>query len=119
MTFAVRNKTNGIELASSVALAGTSVDRRRGLLEFRELADGAGLWITPCEAIHTFGMGMSIDAIFIDRNRRVKKIYSALRPRRLGWCFTADSVVELSEGVAARSKTRVGDLLEFVRQGVA
>jgi hypothetical protein len=114
-TFVVLNKRSGTTISHSVALAGTSSERRRGLKEVDDLAEGQGLWISPCEAIHTFGMKTPIDAIFIDRDGCVRKLYASIPPRRIGWCFTADSVIELSTGVIERSKTKVGDHLELVR----
>lgn len=100
-------------ISTSVSLAGTSSGRRKGLSGIERLTDGNGLWIAPCEAIHTFGMKMAIDALFIDRNHRVKKIYPALRPGRIAWCLTAESVLELPENSAARSKTKPGDQLSI------
>lgn len=38
------------------------------------LEEGSGIWIAPCEAIHTLGMKTPIDAIFIDHQLRVKKL---------------------------------------------
>ena len=80
-----------------------------GVTEFDE-ADG--LWIVPCEAIHTFGMKMPIDSIFLDKHLRVKKLRSALRPGRMAICFSADSVLELPAGTIVKSGTAVGDQLE-------
>jgi hypothetical protein len=75
---------------------------------------GEGLWIVPCEAIHTFRMKFLIDAVFIDRAHRVRKIYAGLRPWRIAACLSADSVLELPAGVSSDSGTTVGDQLEFV-----
>jgi uncharacterized protein len=114
-TFAILNQTTGIPILSSVSLAGTSSERRKGLRRIDCLSDGCGLWISPCEAIHTFGMKIVIDAIFIDRKHRVKKVYSAVRPNRIAWCLTADSVLELPEESVTRSKTKPGDQLAISR----
>ncbi len=113
-TFAVLNTASGIRISTSVSLAGTSSERRKGLRGVDCLA-GHGLWISPCEAIHTFGMKIAIDAIFIGRDHRVKKVYPALCPGRIAWCLTADSVLELPENSVLQSQTRAGDQLTISR----
>jgi len=39
--------------------------RNKGLLGRNSLASGEGLWIVPCEAIHTFGMRFPIDLVYL------------------------------------------------------
>ncbi|MFZ0589643.1 MAG: DUF192 domain-containing protein [Bryobacteraceae bacterium] len=114
-TYAVINTASGIPISGFVWLAGTSSERRKGLRGVERLADGHGLWISPCEAIHTFGMKIAIDAVFIGRDHRVKKVYSALRPGRIAWCLTAESVLELPENSVAQSQTKAGDQLAISR----
>ncbi len=72
-----------------------------------------GLWIVPCEAIHTFGMLVAIDAVFLDRELRVKGLKQNLRPGRLSFCLRAHSVLELPAGAIANSRTAAGDRLEM------
>ena len=64
-----------------------------------------GLWIVPCEAIHTFWMKFAIDAVFLDKNKRVTKVVSNLRPSRLAMSLRARSVLELPAG---RGRRRAG-----------
>jgi uncharacterized membrane protein (UPF0127 family) len=73
----------------------------------------AGLWICPCEAIHTFGMKFPIDVIFLDRDYRVRKVRRELTPNRISFCLSASSVVELRAGAIAASGTQLNDRLEF------
>ena len=42
-----------------------------GLLGRSELAEGEGLWIQPCNSIHTWFMRFPIDAIFFDKTGKV------------------------------------------------
>ena len=44
--------------------------RLRGLLG-RSLQEDGGLLLTPCNAIHTIGMGYPIDALYLNRNNFV------------------------------------------------
>jgi|SRR5947209_10907919 len=98
-------------LASHIRLAGSSAERRRGLLDYRALLEGSGLWIIPCEAIHTFGMKMPIDSVFLDKGLRVTALRLTLNPWRIAICLRAHSVLELPVGTIARSRTQVGDQL--------
>ncbi len=99
-------------LASRVVLAGTSRERRTGLLHAQEMEESAGLWIIPCEAIHTFFMKMAIDAVFLDKALRVVKTKSNLQPFRMAVSLRAHSVLELPPGAVARSRTKVGHQLK-------
>jgi uncharacterized protein len=111
--YCVVNETSGIGVAARVRVAGTSSERRKGLGGTDELSRGSGLWITPCEAIHTFGMRFPIDALFLDRHFRVRKITRSLRPRRICICLSASSVLELESGATIRCGVKLGDTLRF------
>ncbi len=91
----------------------TLLERSRGLLGRDPLAAGDGLLITPCNAVHTFGMGYPIDLVYVARDRRVRKIVSGLRPRRLSWCPGAHAVLELAAGAAARLQLNEGLRMEW------
>lgn len=111
--YAVWNLARAVPIATRVLLAGSSADRRRGLLGVESLADGAGLWIAPCEAIHTFGMRMSIDVLFLDGELKISKLIVNLRPARIAVCMSAHSVLELQAGAIARTGSQVRDRLKF------
>lgn len=109
----VWNVTRQAELACCVDIANSGATRRRGLLGRQSLPPGEGLWIVPCEAVHTVGMRFPIDLVYLDRNRLVKKIRQNVTPWKLSACLTAHSVLELASGSIQRSKTQPGDKLEF------
>jgi hypothetical protein len=111
----VRNVTRDVVLGDAVDVADTSTKRRTGLLKHDNLSPGQGLWIAPCEAIHTFGMKFPIDVIFLSRNRKILKVRKEMPRRRLAVCIRAHSVLELPAGVLDRTGTIPGDLLEFER----
>lgn len=96
-----------------VRIAATSHERRKGLLGLDRLQPGAGLWIAPCEAVHTFGMKIPIDAVFLGKDGRVKKVVPHLKPWRIAACLTASSVLELAAGAAERAQLRLGSRLHF------
>lgn len=109
----VTNLTRQTLLANCVTLADRGPTRRRGLLGRHQLAVGEGLWIVPCEAVHTFGMQFSIDLVYMDRDHRIIKIRSDVPPWRLSVCLSAHSVLELAAGVVHDSQTRAGDRLHL------
>ncbi|MBS1820554.1 MAG: DUF192 domain-containing protein [Acidobacteria bacterium] len=111
--FTIVNRTRQTELARCVEVAGDAASRRKGLLGRKTLSAGEGLWIVPCEAVHTFGMQFPIDLVYMDRNKRVKKIRHSVPARRFSACLSACSVIELTAGAARRAGTRNGDELEF------
>ncbi len=112
--FVVRNRTRETVVAENVLLADTPRTRRIGLLKHAGLQPGEGLWIYPCQAIHTFWMRFSIDVAFLDRHRRVKRVYHRMPPFRLTRIvWGARSVLELASGVLAGSRTATGDELQF------
>lgn len=109
----IRNATRNTVLAEAVEVADTSRKRRRGLLKRDSLAAGQGLWISPCEAIHTIGMRFAIDVLFLDRSRKVMKIRKEMRPGKLAVCLRAHSVLELPAGTSEATQTVTGDQLQF------
>jgi uncharacterized protein len=111
--YLIRNQTRQSTLARHVRLAGASRERRKGLSGLTKMPPGAGLWIMPCEAIHTFGMKMHIDVIFLDRDFRVRRTRAALGPNRIAFCLRASSVLELAPGSIECSRTQPGDHIEF------
>ena len=110
--FTFINSDRDATVASRVQIAGTSQRRRRGLLGRTAFDEIAGLWIIPCEAIHTFGMKIALDSIFLDKNLKVRSLRSGLKPGRIAICLRAHSVLEVPVGAIAASGTLVGDRLE-------
>jgi uncharacterized protein len=109
----ISNLSRNSELAHCAEVADDGAKRRKGLLGRQELRPGEGLWIRPCEAVHTFGMQFPIDLVYLDRKLRVKKVRSDVPPWRLSACLTAHSVLELASGTIRDTQTKPGDMLGF------
>ena len=105
-------------MATHADIADTSQKRRTGLLKHTNLAAGEGLWIVPCEAVHTFGMNFPIDVLYLSRQKKVLKIRDNMKKSRMSLCLRAHSVLELPAGRAAETGTVVGDQLEFTKEAV-
>jgi uncharacterized membrane protein (UPF0127 family) len=109
----VSNVTRQTVLAGCVEVADRGEKRRKGLLGREQLAPSEGLWIIPCDAVHTIGMCFPIDLVYLDRQHRVKKIKCAVPSWRLSACLSAHSILELAAGAIRNSQTRLGDQLEL------
>jgi uncharacterized membrane protein (UPF0127 family) len=100
-------------VAEAADVADTSATRRTGLLKHEGLKPGEGLWIVPCEAVHTFGMKFEIDVLYLSKSKRVVKIRQRMPKRRMSFCLWAHSVLELPSGMSESTSTQAGDQLEF------
>lgn len=109
--FVAENLTRKRVIAGRIRSARDSYERRRGLLDATRLDEDNGLWINPCEAVHTFGMQVPLDVLFLDSRLRVRKIAAHVKPNRISFCLTADSVLEIRAGGAAATGTECGDQL--------
>lgn len=99
-------------IVSNLELADTMWRRMRGLLGRDSLAPSAGLWIVPCPSIHMFFMRFPIDAIFLDADLRVVRVFEDLQPWRMArGGRSAKTVLELPSGKVATFNIRVGDRL--------
>src|ERR1700749_503154 len=108
----ISNVTRQSVLAHCVEVADEGAARRKGLLGRQELRAGEGLWIKPCEGVHTFGTRFPVDLVYLDRRLRVKKVKRGVRPWRFSICFTAYSVLELASGTIRETQTEPGDRVE-------
>jgi hypothetical protein len=110
----ISNLTRQTLLADSLEVADSASRRNKGLLGRERLSPGEGLWIVPCEAVHTFGMRFPIDLVYLDRKHRILKTRSHVRPGRLSACLSAHSVIELPSGTVRDTQTVPGDTLAFL-----
>ena len=91
---ALMNSRSGAAIASSVELAMTSAERRRGLLGRDSMAPDSAIIITRCNAVHTFWMRFTIDVAFVDSSGTVKKVVEGLVPWRMAGTLFASTVIE-------------------------
>jgi uncharacterized membrane protein (UPF0127 family) len=101
----------GKVLAEELEVPRTFIGRGIGLMFRRRLDPGRGMWISPCNGIHMMFMNFPIDAVFLDRNERVKKLYPKL-PAWWGFVLVewgAHSVLELPPGSTAALDLKPGD----------
>ena len=106
------SQTHSRLLIPHLHVASSFWSRAKGLLGTNMLPDNEALWIHDCRSIHTFFMNYAIDCAFLDRNLRVCKVVSCIRPYRMvGPFWAADSVIEFSSGNLERLQLAVGEVL--------
>lgn len=113
---AVHERTGNV-VAEELEVPRTMFGRGVGLMFRRTLPPGRGMWINPCEggSITMIFMRFAIDAVFLDRQARVKKVYSNLAPWWGVVWFTwgAWSVIELPAGSTAGLDLQPGDQIRI------
>jgi hypothetical protein len=103
---------NGVTSKLRPRRASGFIDRLVGLLNRRRLDADEGLWLSPCERVHTFGMRMVIDLLMLDSAGKIIVMHPALGPWRVGprGC-RGGTALELAPGSIARLKLCIGDEL--------
>src|SRR5947207_2384026 len=74
---------SGIVLAARVRKITGLFARTIGLLGRSRLGPGEGIWLVPCNGIHTIGMRFPIDVLVLDRELRVVGKESNVKPWRI------------------------------------
>jgi uncharacterized membrane protein (UPF0127 family) len=113
------NVTREVRLTECGRVADTFYTRLVGLLNDKHpLEFGGGMWIVPCNSIHSLGMRFTFDAIFLDKNLRVVHLVREMKPWRISkMVFSAHSVLELPAGLISQTATELGDQFEM-RKGI-
>jgi uncharacterized protein len=113
-TIRVLNRTRGTVLGTSVRLADQLAARVRGFLFRPAPAVGEGILLSPCKAVHMFGVGFPLDVIFISEAGEVVATYRDLAPwRRSRLHGSALHALELPAGTIRATGTMVGDALSW------
>ncbi len=111
-TVAVHNLSRQVQLAARAGHATGFFERGRGLLGSPEPRAGEGLVIEPCNSVHMFFMGYSLDVIFADAQLTVTACVPELAPWTMSpMVWGSRYAIELPVGCIAASGTQVGDRL--------
>ena len=112
----VYNQTKETFLAFQVKVADSVLSRMVGLLGKRSLEPESGVWIVPCNSIHTIGMLFTIDVVLLDKGLKVVGLHELVRPFSITRpCLRAESVIELPPHTIFRSGTAIGDQFAIER----
>ena len=99
---------NGQRTALRIREAVSWWSRAIGLLATPRLDDPCGLWIAPCNSVHTIGMRYPIDVVFVNADGSVAKVVERLRPLRAAGCRGARVTLELRAGLAHELRLAAG-----------
>jgi len=104
------NLTQKKTLASGLSVADTILSSLIGLLGKPNLPPGEGLWLVPCQSIHTMWMRFPIDVIFLDSAKTVVHLIENMKPFRISkHVSSARSVIELPATTITSTQTQLGD----------
>jgi uncharacterized membrane protein (UPF0127 family) len=111
----VVNKTREGVLGTRVQVADRWWQRVRGFLGRGRPADGEGILLSPCRAVHMIGIGFPLDVVFIDREGVVQAVYPSLRPGRMTrFHRSAEYALELPAGTIVSTGTVVADRIAWM-----
>jgi uncharacterized membrane protein (UPF0127 family) len=114
-TVTVLNRSRGVQIGHRIGCADGSLTRLVGLLGRDGLDTGGGLLLQPSSGIHTVGMRFTIDAVGLDAEMRVIKLWPHMKPNRVSSIsMRVRSVLELPDGEIEACGIEVGHLLEVV-----
>lgn len=84
-----------------------------GLMGKGKLPKGKGMIFDATSSIHMLFMRFAIDAVFLDKDRKILSIHKSLRPwTGLAICMKAYYVIELGEGEAERLGFKTGEKIK-------
>lgn len=105
-------------LPLNVSKTSTMFERMRGLLFRKKLTSDQGLWIQPCNSIHTFFMTFPIDVIFMDKSGTVIKVSENIPAWRMSGNVKAVAVMELLAGTVKSLGIKAGRQYQWVKNNV-
>jgi uncharacterized membrane protein (UPF0127 family) len=111
-TYCVYNQTRETFLSLSVTAADTIFTRLRGFIGRLKFGCDEGIWLVPSRGVHTVGVLVPLDLIYLDENYRVIHLIEhfpifRIAPLRI----QAESVLELPTHTIYSSQTQPGDQL--------
>jgi uncharacterized membrane protein (UPF0127 family) len=116
--YCVFNKTRESFLSLSVTAADTHLARLKGLLGRLRLKSDEGIWVIPSQGVHTIGVLVPIDLIYLDSDYKVLHTIESFGSFRIGPIRRhSASVLELPTRTIYSSQTQVGDQLLICSQG--
>lgn len=99
-------------LAYDVRCADRFTDRLQGLLGVTFLPEQSGLLLPNCWCVHTFGMSIAIDIIFLDCHNSVTRVCKAVPSNRCVFGPRGTQhTLELSAGQIRKHRVASGDSL--------
>ncbi|HZP83180.1 MAG TPA: DUF192 domain-containing protein [Chthonomonadaceae bacterium] len=96
-------------VVARLEVAASAWQRAVGLMGRSSLAEDAGLWLQPCNGVHTFFLRFPLDLLILDREGCAVRLVSHLRPWRVFLPVRGGhTTVELPAGTLAAQGLRQG-----------
>jgi uncharacterized membrane protein (UPF0127 family) len=110
--YCVYNQTRESFLSLGVTAAATTFARLRGLIGKLSLKSDEGIWVVPSSGVHTLGVFVPLDLIYLDENHKVIHLVEHFPTFRIAPLrVQSESVLELGAHTIYSSQTQVGDQL--------
>lgn len=110
--YCVYNQTRECFLSLGVTAADTPLARLKGLIGKLSVRSDEGIWVVPSNGVHTLGVLVPLDLIYLDEKHRVIHLVEHFPTFRIAPLRAdSDSVLELSAHTIYSSQTQVGDQL--------
>lgn len=110
--FCVYNQTRECFLSLGVTVADSTLARLRGLIGRFKLRSDEGIWVVPSSGVHTLGVMVPLDLIYLDASHRVIHAVEHFPTFRIAPIRAdSESVLELPTYTIYSSQTQVGDQL--------
>ena len=110
--FCVYNKTRECFLSLGVTVADSTLARLRGLIGRFKLRSDEGIWVVPSSGVHTIGVMVPLDLLYLDASHRVIHVVEHFPTFRIAPIRAdSESVLELPTHTIYSSQTQVGDQL--------
>ena len=107
-------KKGGEVLIQKVWIADGFFSRGIGLLGRGGLAEGEGLLLSPCSAVHTCLMRFAIDIVYLSEDNKVTDVVWGVRPWRMSRGPDGSrKVLEIESGWFDPELVNVGDVLDL------
>jgi uncharacterized membrane protein (UPF0127 family) len=111
-TYCVYNQTRETFLSLSVTAADTIFARLRGFIGRFKLGCDEGIWLIPSRGVHTLGVMVPLDLIYLDADYRVIHVLEYFPTFRIAPLrIRAESVLEFPAHTIYTSQTQPGDQL--------
>ena len=110
--YCVYNQTRECFLSLGVTVANTTFSRLRGLIGRLHLKSDEGIWVVPSSGVHTLGVFVPLDLIYLDENYKVIHLVEHFPTFRIAPLrVQSESVLELGAHTIYSSQTQIGDQL--------
>jgi len=113
----INNTSTGKLLAAGGSIANSFFSRLKGLIGKKIMAQGEGLVIHPCAMVHSIGMKICIDVLFVSISNEIVHIIEKMPPNRISpYIKTAHYVIELPAGQILTTNTNVGHSISIINE---